>query len=221
MSVLASRVRRVVRGGDAGMTLTELIVAMGIFIAVLSVFMAAVVSMSQTTVRAQVTSDKTSQIRTTFQRFDKEIRYASEINLPATSGGDYYVEYLVPVSTANSEPLCVQWRLATSEMELQRRTWHPDHPDNVTDWATMITDLRNDLSDPDQEPFTFSPAGGVGDKVYTRQRLDVYVDTGLGDAGDGRGGQLDVSFVALNSSQASVTNAGTSTVCLEGGTQRP
>ncbi len=212
---------RVRESRDSGMTLTELLVAMGIFMAVLAVFMGAVVSMSQTTVRAQVTSDTTSQIRTTFQRFDKEIRYASEINFPGVSGGDYYVEYLVPVSTGNSQPLCVQWRIDTSERELQRRTWHPDTPEAATAWATTITNVRNDFSDPADRPFRFEPAGVQGSKVFTRQRLDVYIDAGMGEPGDGRGGQLDVSFAALNTSAASVTNSGTATVCLGGGTQRP
>src|SRR5690554_5723000 len=102
MTAATTRLRRVTRGGDVGMTLTELIVAMGIFMAVLAVFGAAIVTMSQTTVRAQATSDSTSQVRTVFQRMDKEVRYASEINMPGAAGGDLYVEYLVPVSTGTS-----------------------------------------------------------------------------------------------------------------------
>lgn len=221
MTRILDRVRRVTDSGDSGMTLTELIVAMGIFTMVLVVSLAAVVTMSQTTVRAQVTSDTTSQIRTVFQRFDKELRYASEINSPGASSGDYYVEYLVPATVADSDSMCVQWRYETDADELQRRTWEPGVPEGVSGWATMVTGLRNDLSDADQRPFVVHDAGPDGTKVFTRQKLDIYLDAGLGDAGDGRGGQLKVTFVALNSSVASETNSGADTVCLEGAVQRP
>src|SRR5690606_5942829 len=149
----------------------------------------------------------------------KEVRYASDINMPGGTDGNVYVEYLVPASTASSTPLCVQWRLHNAEGELQRRTWEPSDPAGVSAWATMISDVRNDLSVTSQRPFTFHPAGVDGNKNFTRQRLDVFVDAGMGDDGDGRGGQLEVSFVALNSSSSSETNGGTSTVCLGGGTQ--
>lgn len=215
-------IKRVRDSKDKGLTLTELIVAMGIFVAVLAVFGAAIVSMSQTTVRAQATSDTTTDVRTVFQRLDKEVRYANAINLPGVSGGDHYVEYLVPVSTGNAQPLCVQWRFSTGERELLRRTWHPDDPEAATDWMVMMTGLRNDLSEPSQRPFTFHPAGPqAGGKVYTHQRLDVYLDTGMGEARESHGSQLDVTFVALNSAAHSVTNNGTDYVCLGGSTQRP
>lgn len=222
MIQLQSRLRRLRETRDSGMTLTELIVSMGIFTAVLMVFMAAVVSMSQTTVRAQVTSDAASQLRTVFQRLDKELRYASEINVPGISNGDMYVEYLVPVSTANAEELCVQWRLQPSTQELQRRDWPLDAPDQVSQWSTLVTDVQNDLSDSAQAPFESHLAGpSLDSKVYLQQRLDVYLDTGVSTASSSRGGgQLDVSFVALNSSVNSDTQDG-DTVCLSGAVQRP
>ncbi|WP_084037789.1 hypothetical protein [Demequina sp. NBRC 110053] len=219
MSVLRGRWRD---KGDEGFSVIELVVTMGIFTTVLVVFLAAVVSMSQTTARAQATSDSASDIRTVFQRLDKEVRYASEINAPGTAGGDVYVEYLVPATVATSEELCVQWRLETDAMELQRRTWPPADPDAVTGWATMVTNLRNDLTDPAQAPFIRHSAGTTADgKVYTKQRLDVYLDAGMGEAREGGGSQLDVTFVALNTSVNSETNASADRVCLAGGVQRP
>jgi len=210
------------RGDDRGLTVVELVVSMGIFAAVIVVFMSAVASMSTTTVRTQVASDATSALRTVYQRLDKEVRFASEINPPATVGGDYYVEYLVPESTGTGDPLCVQWRVDSSEAELQRRTWTPGDASSVSGWSTMVTDLRNDLSDPDQEPFVRHAAGIDGGVVYLRQSLAVYLDTGLGEERDSEGGQLDVTFVANNTSTSSVTNGSTGdTVCLVGGVQRP
>ncbi|WP_297082200.1 hypothetical protein [uncultured Demequina sp.] len=210
------------RGDDSGLTVVELVVSMGIFAAVIVVFMTAVASMSSSTVRTQAASDATSALRTVYQRLDKEVRYASEINPPGVVGDDHYVEYLIPESTGTGDPLCVQWRVDASEAELQRRTWTPGDASSVSAWATMLTDLRNDLTDPDQQPFERRRAGVDSGIVYLRQSLHVYLDTGLGDELDAEGGQLDVTMVANNTSTSSVTNGSTGdTVCLVGGVQRP
>lgn len=217
MRAAISRLRE--RPADAGVTIVELLVAMGIFSVVIAVFMGAVVTMSNSTVRSQVVSDTASQLRTVFQRLDKEVRYASDINTPGTVNGRIYVEYLVPASTATGAPLCVQWRYVTATRELQRRTASPGVPSSATGWATMVTDLRNDLSVPGQQPFVVTRAGNHGSIVYLRQTLDVYLDAGLGAAGSGEGGQLDVRLVARNSSTASNTNNG-SAVCAASGLDR-
>ncbi|MGC4174066.1 PulJ/GspJ family protein [Demequina sp.] len=207
--------------GDEGMTLVELIVAMGIFSVVLVVFMAAVSTMAQTTVKSQASSDASSQLRTVFQRFDKELRYASDINTPGTAGGSIYVEYWVPQNAGTGESQCVQWRYVKSTNELQRRTWEQGDPASVTSWRTMVTGLRNNLSLTAQQPFTVHRAGTIGSKVYLHQSLDIFLDAGMGTSGDTRGSQLAVSFVAQNSSTASLTNPGVTKVCLTGSVQRP
>jgi len=208
-------------GRDKGFSLVELIVSMGIFSVVLVVFMAAVSTMAQTTVKSQATSDAASQMRTVFQRFDKELRYASDINTPATANGAIYVEYWVPQNAGTGESQCVQWRYVKATNELQRRQWKQGNAASVTGWVTMVTDLKNNLSVPAQQPFTVHRAGTIGGKVYLHQTLDIFLDAGMGTSGDTRGSQLAVSFVAQNSSTGSVTNAGVTKVCLTGAVQRP
>lgn len=203
------------------MTLVELIVAMGILVILLVVSMAAVVTMTRNTVRAQAVTDATDQLRITFQQLDKEVRYASDINEPGEAGGAIYVEYLVAASAADGAPQCVQWRYVKSSGDLQRRTWEPGAPATVSAWRTTVTRLRNDLST--HQPFVMHRAATSSTgAVYVHQRLDVYLDTGMGTSGDARGGQLDVTLVARNSSASSTTNSPTGAqVCLEGGAQRP
>jgi prepilin-type N-terminal cleavage/methylation domain-containing protein len=220
---LRSRLNRLAedRRDDRGVTLVELLVAMGIFSIVLVVFLAATGVMARSTVRNQVVSDTASQLRTAFQRFDKEVRYAHDINAPGTSNGNIYVEYWVPASATKGENLCVQWRYNKSTKELQRRTWTQGNAASVTQWITMVTRLRNDLSSSSEQPFTFQRAGTVAGKAYLHQRLHIYLDAGLGSIADDGGSQLDVSFVAQNSSPSSVTNSGVQKVCLVGTVQRP
>lgn len=225
--MIASIKRRLQRTrNDSGFTLTELIVSMGIFTMVLVVFMGAVSTMSGSAVRSQVVSDTTSQMRTVFERLDREVRYASDINPVGVSAGNHYVEYLVPASTGTGQPQCVQWRVVTDENELQRRTWAPGDSSTVSGWATMVTGLRNDVSDTDQQPFAMHRAGRIaGDPdpaVYLHQRLSVYLDAGIGEARSGEGSQLEVTLVARNSSTSSPTNSTPAQqVCLGDGIQRP
>lgn len=206
---------------DSGVSIVELLVSMAIFVVVLVVFLAAVTTMSRTTARTQATGDSASQLRTVFQRLDKEVRYADAINPPAQSGGNIYVEYQIPATVGTGEAQCVQWRFVTTTKELQRRTWTPGDASSVTGWQTMVTDLRNDTSDPNQRPFVFHRAGPAGSKVVLRQGLAVHLDAGMGAAGDRGGSQLHIYMVARNSSTSSVGNTGTDRVCLVGAVQQP
>ncbi|WP_152650660.1 PulJ/GspJ family protein [Demequina aurantiaca] len=210
------------RGDDSGVSVVELIVAMGIFTMVLVVSLAATVSMSNQAVSAQVVGDTASQLRKTFQSMDKELRYADAINAPGTSGGNIYVEYQVPATAIHGEELCVQWRYVTASNELQRRTWTPGTDADLTGWSTFVTDLQNDLTKADEQPFALHRAGPTGSKVFLRQGLDVYLDAGLSNNKVDAGSQLDVYMVARNSSAESVSNDPSGTqVCLVGGAQRP
>jgi prepilin-type N-terminal cleavage/methylation domain-containing protein len=199
---------------EDGMTLVELIVAMGILSIMLAISMVAVSGMTKSTVRAQAVTNSTDQLRTVFQRLDKEVRYASAINAPGTAGGSIYLEYLVDASAANGEAQCVQWRYVTDTAELQRRVWSP-HSGSPSTWNTLVTGLRNDLSKSEQQPFELIRAGNYNGKVYSKQQLTVYLDAGMGDSEDPRGGQLSTTLVALNSSSTSPT-----TVCLNAGADR-
>ncbi|GAA2248213.1 hypothetical protein GCM10010401_22600 [Rarobacter faecitabidus] len=193
---------------DKGMTLVELIVAMGILTLVLAIFMAGVVAMVRTTVRADSSSSAGDQMRTVFQRMDREIRYATDINRPAIVGTRQYVEYRYMEPDNEGVAQCVQWRYDSTSKELQRRNWIDGSPASVSAWQSFVTKGRNDLSVPAQRPFTFYRAG-VDDSSgvsYTNQRLRVVLDAGLGSFGDGSGSQLNTILVARNSSDQSTSN---------------
>lgn len=221
MRALRTRLDRIRKDGDRGFTLTELLIAMGIFAVVLVVFMQAVAVMAKTTVRTQAQSDSLDQLRNVFLRLDKEVRYAQDINTPTTANGAIYIEYWIPQNTATAASQCVQWRYVIASKTLQRRTWNQGDASSVSNWITMATNLRNDLSSSSQQPFTVTRAGTTGSKVYLHQRLDVFLSGGLGSGSDARGSQLSTTFVAQNSSTASLTNSGTQNVCLVGTVQRP
>ena len=199
---------------DAGMTLVELIVAMGIFTIVIAVFMSGIVVMTRDTARAQAVADSGDGVRLAFQRFDKEVRYAAAINRPGFgSDGAYYVEYLTTAVEVGTPPICTQWRVVPGAKVLQRRSWNNTSPANATRWLTVTDNVRNDLSVTSQLPFVFTPAG----TVRLNQSLQVFLDVGNGAAGTDalKGAQLEAEFVARNTDGTTPTNSTTeTTVCL-------
>lgn len=202
-----SRLRAAVRrrtGDDAGMSLVELIVSMGIFTIVISIFMAGVAGMARSTARAQAVGDAGDAVRNVFQRMDREFRYAAAINRPGQGGvGTYYVESLTTAVPVGLNPLCTQWRYVTATRTLEMRSWRTGAA-SAGSWRIMADDVRNDLTDPARRPFAFTPAG----PVYQRQQLRVLLDVGPGPAGPNErvGAELDSTFVARNSSTSSQSN---------------
>ncbi len=191
---------------DAGLTLTELLVSMGIFTIVLAVFMSGLLVMTRSTVRAQDVTDAGDAVRKAFQTMDKQIRYASSINRPGTgAGGAHYVEFITTDLPDGQDPLCTQWRFDPDARTLDFRTWR-DVPHPVrSGWRVVATDVRNDLTGSSPElPFVLKTAGGT----YTRQQLVVSFDVGRGDAGPDEtvGADVSTTFVARNSSYLSPSN---------------
>lgn len=194
---------------DAGMTLVELLVAMGIFVTVIAVFMGGIVMMTKTTARSAAVSDATSIARNVLNRFDKQVRYSTSINRPGVgSDGSVYVEYLIPSQTDGGTPVCVQWRFNPALHKIDMRSWTNTTSTTPvpSDWVNLATNVRNAATDP---PFVFTPAS----TTQLHQQLVVSLDIGTGTA---PGAKVASTYVARNSSTNSVSNDGTKSVCQNG-----
>lgn len=191
---------------DAGLTLIELLVSMGIFSVVVVVFMGGLVSMTRSTTRTEQVTDAGDATRRTFQTMDKQIRYASSINFPGVGpSGAHYVEFLTTARPDGAPPLCTQWRMDPTARVIQSRTWPDVVGGTRTPWRTVATDVRNVLSGPGAAPpFVLKPVAGTS----VRQQLVVTVDVGRGDAatGSATGADIRTVFVARNSSYLSPSN---------------
>lgn len=198
---------------DSGMTLTELLISMGIFTTVIALFMGAVVFMTHNTARASAVSDSGDEVRRAFQRLDREVRYASAINWPGTgSGGTWYVEYLMSDVEAGEAEQCVQWRVTRDTHELQRRDWDRD-TSAVSAWVTVASDVRNDPVLGDPEPFILRPAN----PQYDNQRLEIDLRIRPNESTDSAGAGLEAIFVARNTGAVTTTNSPSNPpVCLQG-----
>lgn len=192
---------------DAGISLMELIVSMAIFTVVIAVFMSGLLVMTQGAVRAQDVTDAGDAARKSFQTMDKQIRYASSINLPGVgASGAHYVEFLTTAVPDGGDPLCTQWRYDPTARVLEYRTWRDLPTGGPSAWRHIAGDVRNQLTGAAaQPPFVLERAGAT----TTRQKLLVTIDVGRGPAGADQvvGADVATAFVARNSSDASPSNA--------------
>jgi type II secretory pathway pseudopilin PulG len=182
------------------MSLVELLVAMGIFVVVIAVFMSGVVSMTRVTARAQGVSDATTSARKVLDRFDKQARYSTAVNSPGfgDSGvtGPYYVEYVAPAQDAGATPFCAQWRYDPTGHTMSIRTWTDSATPSPSAWNIIATNVRNAATNP---PFVFSFAS----PSLQRQQLTVTLDIGPAARA---GAQVSTTYVARNTSVNTQSN---------------
>lgn len=198
MTWLRERLRRRT-DPDGGISIIELIVAMGIFSTVVAVFMAGMVVMTRNTVRSQAVSDSGDALRVAFQRLDKQVRYAEEVNFEGVgASGSSYVEFRTSATVAASGvTTCTQWRWDPSTEVLQYRTW----AESAGTLPAFTTIAKNVVAGTAPYPFDLVPAV----PEHPRQALKVTLVTKVFD----RTTSMSSEFVARNSSAESMANQDT------------
>jgi prepilin-type N-terminal cleavage/methylation domain-containing protein len=194
-------------GDDAGLTLIEVMISMGLMSVVMVVATAAIAQIYHSVNESENTAEAQAQVTRAFTRLDQEIRYARAISAPAVLNGDNYVEYMVGIDNVDT---CVELRLRTSTNELQRRQWTKNVVPLVpTGWTTLASVVSAGA------PFTTILPDKIGLTGFRFQRLRLTVSAVLGGGTGGgtltTGGstrQTDVTFTALNAT-AGRNNDGT------------
>ena len=200
-----ARARRT--AGDGGYTLVELVIAMGVFAAVLAVFMSALLLMFRDTNRVQTVGKNADGLRKAFMTLDRQVRYADGVNVPGprtTGGRTFYAEFRTPQDGAIAAQ-CYQWRFDATVGTLAWRTWQATAavPAAAAGWRQVASGLA--AGSTVANPFAMKPAVLIGGAQATaspdltsvvHQRLDVAVNSGRGTAGTGE--QLRTTFVAVN-----------------------
>lgn len=169
MSRLLARVRH----DEDGMSLTEVVVAMVIFSVVISVFMAAIVSWTEVTVRNNRVSDQTVESRRMYTSFDRNVMSAKAINRPVKVGNDWFIEIL---DEASAPKTCVQWVYRKADSTVATRSWPTGTPGpkTPTPWRVLAFNVQA----PASSPFVMKPAMSNNG----RQGLEINVAAREGDA---------------------------------------
>lgn len=189
---------------DAGFSLIEVMVTMGLMSVVMVVFTAAILQSYRSSAKAESISIVQSQLRIAFQRFDRELRYASWVAQPGQVGTAWYVEW-----AGYDGSQCYQLRLETApagsqegpnnaQGVLQLRTWPRATPPAA---GTPGQTIASNVADPGSSaPFERQGAGVAtsgSDFVPDFERLRVRLTAQRGDST----ASVDTTFTALNTSR--------------------
>ena len=187
--------KRLTNRDDGGFSLTELLIAMGLFSVLLAVMMAAVIQWAGGAVRTAKAADLATESGIVFDSFDKNVLSASEINRPVKVAGDWYVEVL---DTTVMPQKCSQWVLR-ADGRIQLRSWTSPVTGKITApaWTTRGTRF---VSPTTSQPFVMNPVSSTSD----RQSISVTLSGKSGNKSPVV--KTTGTFVARNSNDKSVTN---------------
>jgi Tfp pilus assembly protein PilE len=194
-------------GREGGVTMIELIIAIGIFMIFMSVMISSVSAMTKAINRADTVSLTSSQILNAFQSLDRGVRYSDAISAPGTGvSGNVYVEYhLSAASSPTSVATCTQWRYSPSTNTLSSRKWNDVSVPSYSGWTIWVTNVVNKGAG---YPFVLIPANSIFPK---QQQLQFTLSTGTTAA--------DVSTETTTYTAKNSTNASTSDCSATGNRQ--
>jgi len=197
---------------DAGLTLIELVVSMSVMMAAMAIVTTGFVQIYRTTQYTDAATGADQELVLTFQRLDREIRYAHAIGPPATDGtsGDPYIRYRIKVAGLAT---CVELRLQQSSAQLRRRSWPEDDPTQATSEVPLASGIQTSTepsglaSGMTVAPFTLLAA----DAAINYERLRITLASVPVGAATAASRQSTVTFTAQNTSLATDST----TVCTE------
>ncbi|BCJ52044.1 hypothetical protein Asp14428_35190 [Actinoplanes sp. NBRC 14428] len=196
---------------DAGFSLAEVLVTMGLMGVVMMIFTGAILQVYRTNQATETLTEAQGQLATAFQRFDRELRYASWISTVGQVGTRYYVEF------AGADPTqCRQLRLETAAFTsgnqgsglLQLLSWTKGSPPASTARGQTIASqivttgvppfftrqLANEAPYASPSP-SAAPVGADYVNDFQRLRVRLTTRSAAGKA------SIDVTFTALNTSR--------------------
>ena len=150
---------------ERGMTLVELVVAMGILSIVMLVLTTTLSSIQRAVVEEDVRIRLNDQARLAVQSIDRLVRSGNILYNPVDEAGNdpfggatgYMFRIYTQAEQSAAQPArCALW-LLNDEQELLYRTWPILEPENATAWQVVAESVVNrDLSQP---AFTLDAAG--------------------------------------------------------------
>jgi prepilin-type N-terminal cleavage/methylation domain-containing protein len=208
-----TRLRAAAQDDEAGFSLVEILVSLTVMSVVMVVFTTAVLQIYGNSGTAESIATTRSQLNLAFQRFDRELRYASWIATPGKVGTAWYVEF-----ASSDAKECLQLETAPAIVKdndtdglgvLQLIRWTPGSPPaknrpGQTIASQLVTDAEG--------PFELAPANvsSTDDPSYTPDlaalRVRLTARAGRNSA------TVNATFTALNTSR----NTPTTHVCSEG-----
>lgn len=140
---MAVRVMPRPSGEDAGLTLVELIVALGLFTLFLSILVGGIVGFTRATTDARIDAQTSSAVGAAMKRVDKSVRYANAVNYPVVVSGKTYVEWQTDaVSAPSGVTTCTQLRYTAATGTIALRTWVAGAAASTGTWNVILSNIR-------------------------------------------------------------------------------
>jgi type II secretory pathway pseudopilin PulG len=168
-------------------TLIELLVSSAVMMLAGAMFTTAFLQMTRVLNNNDALTTAQQQLSTAYERLDRDVRYATVISVPGTTGGDYYVEYVLSV---NGTSTCTELRL-NSTAQLQRRTWPNGSTAAANPWAVLASGVKVVSG---TAPFVLLPA----DTVLNYPRLQVTLQSSAGGGSTSATRQSSATWAAVN-----------------------
>ena len=109
---------------ESGFTLPEVIVAMGLFVVLLSMVVAGIIGLNRAAMTARLDTQTSSQTGIAFQRIDRSVRYAEALNYPGITAVGSYIEWRTgAASSPTGIATCTQLRYSSVDGTLAMRSW--------------------------------------------------------------------------------------------------
>lgn len=195
---MAVRLNAAATRRDAGFTLVELIVALGLFTVFLSLLVSGIVGFTRATTDARLDAQTSSAVGAAMKRIDKTVRYANALNYPGVVSDRVYVEWRTDaVSAPTGVTTCTQLRYTASAGTIALRTWAAADAPSTGTWSVILSGVRGAATA--SYPFTTVSAGAASNY----QGLTVLVTTGPSDSA---GTTASSTVYAKNSSVNSPSN---------------
>jgi type II secretory pathway pseudopilin PulG len=155
---MSARITRWCRpSDDAGMTMTDVMVAMAITSMIAAIVSTSLVSLYNVVSDTVRTDDTYAQLGVAYQRLDQQIRHAYDISAPGPAAdGSPSVEYLTRDSAGAWT--CNQLRL--TDQQLKARSWPMTATAPTGGWRILASGLSGPTT-ADPAPAASAPAGQV------------------------------------------------------------
>jgi type II secretory pathway pseudopilin PulG len=153
--------------GERGITLVELIVAMGILSIVLLVFTSTLAAMQRAVVEEDVRSRLSDEARLALQALDRQVRSGNLLYDPGDevgsvdpfgveADGQLFRVYTQVQFGDEESARCALW-LVDDQRRLLYRYWAPLDEENATDWQVVASGVVN--RDEGTDTFSLDPSG--------------------------------------------------------------
>jgi len=183
---------------DGGFSLLEVMVGAGLMSVVMAVATGGLVSMYHTTDLTESAALTQTSLTASFNKLDREVRYAYRVNAEYSTGNSFAIDYVIPDTDNNM--LCVQLSLPKAGGTLMRRQWPQSatgsHPSAKSGGVAFdIAPATKDANGNPVNPF----ARKAPDAESNYDRLNIKVNSTVGQsAAYGTTRTFDLTFTALN-----------------------